>query len=891
MGNSLSYQATNNNQSGIQSQQSLNGTNHQNNNNEVITNGNISNISKETLSETIDTIAVNFMLKQNLIDLIRFSDKSYYDNMLILTSSILKKELTDLEIGMLQDRVKNSANKEIQLNSSFQKNKTSPNTRNDGFQSNSKNDRNVFDDSNIYITNSNEIKRITIRNEKTKQKALLLISKFYIKIVTIYSAIVAVIDPQYVYDTEDGKQQFFHLKDFNSYKMIEKGTENIRIHQLFNPMGLIKKRLNILKKNLNNNDIGSTNIVVINPGAIFCKNTPENNNIPHSEIGLKELDALYFDVYDNDTKRWSKKSEAMKKKYNRDLTRFYQISTGRKVKPTSITSFAEIETIQLDKLQRCRSSSFFKDIQISTEDPLYKNYMHKINQIEQIAVLYKKRLMYILRTLFVVQESDDDENKIIINPELNMEKVSKLQEQTKDCILNMYTKCEQHFIEALLIMENIYELKGEPIHNAEFEHESSNNMAQTIYDGNNNVITDINESNTQPEYNFSNNNVNVPPAINNYNIEQQNHSIMNERPTYNNDNENKLVQTTKNKVPNINYSFPTDIKLANESPKTNSVNQTEHHKNKNTFNVPSISTTNENQNQNQNQTYNSIPQPQNDQSQPMITTKTLNMNKQNMESNASINTSNGSNNNNNIQNTSTNDLNGSNNHIQNIDKNVNETKNEEQTSLTSSITGLFKKTFFGSPETSNDKQTVNKQQTETQDNSEQNTKYIEENNEKKENIPFQIQEQFKSPNNTSNMLTNTMNYSLQPQIPKNTYNLSDISQATNNNNKLSFPNMNGKNNIQNGMNSNKDETRTMNINSISTENNSLNSLQKNENKNNDYNINSNQNNLDNRRNNNEITNKDKMKKIKNINQNNVFRIQDGGQELEKLKNEIMNILS
>ena len=37
--------------------------------------------------------------------MIRFTDKEYYDNLIMLTSSILKNQLTDLEIGILQDRV------------------------------------------------------------------------------------------------------------------------------------------------------------------------------------------------------------------------------------------------------------------------------------------------------------------------------------------------------------------------------------------------------------------------------------------------------------------------------------------------------------------------------------------------------------------------------------------------------------------------------------------------------------------------------------------------------------------------------------------------------------------------------------------------------------------
>ena len=46
-------------------------------------------------------------------------------------------------------------------------------------------------------------------------------------------------------------KEVFSIKDYDSYKMLDKKGENIRIHQLFNPMGLVKKRLTILKNKIN----------------------------------------------------------------------------------------------------------------------------------------------------------------------------------------------------------------------------------------------------------------------------------------------------------------------------------------------------------------------------------------------------------------------------------------------------------------------------------------------------------------------------------------------------------------------------------------------------------------------------------------------------------------
>jgi len=37
---------------------------------------------------------------------------------------------------------------------------------------------------NMYVANTNKLREITMKNEKMKQKSLMIISKFYIKIMT-----------------------------------------------------------------------------------------------------------------------------------------------------------------------------------------------------------------------------------------------------------------------------------------------------------------------------------------------------------------------------------------------------------------------------------------------------------------------------------------------------------------------------------------------------------------------------------------------------------------------------------------------------------------------------------------------------------------------------------
>ena len=57
------------------------------------------------LASQIDDIAVHYILNQNTIDLMRLTDKEYYDNLIILTGSVIEKKLNHLELGFLNQRI------------------------------------------------------------------------------------------------------------------------------------------------------------------------------------------------------------------------------------------------------------------------------------------------------------------------------------------------------------------------------------------------------------------------------------------------------------------------------------------------------------------------------------------------------------------------------------------------------------------------------------------------------------------------------------------------------------------------------------------------------------------------------------------------------------------
>uniref|UniRef100_A0A6C0KYG0 Uncharacterized protein n=1 Tax=viral metagenome TaxID=1070528 RepID=A0A6C0KYG0_9ZZZZ len=469
--------------------------------NSLSNNINKDNDSNGNLLKTIDNIASSYIFKQNIVDMLRFSDSQYRENFVILTCRILDKKLSNLNIDALKSRILDS--KQVNRETKYGEI--------------------------VYFSEHEKMKSL-LTNESDKKKALLIISKFYVKILTLFSSIVSVVDPQYIYTDENGENIFFYLKDFDDLKMIDTTTNKLKVYHLENPLSLVKRRLFILKNKMDQQDDNSE-YIVLNPGEELCSmNIPESNDGVlklSNEIGIKELDSLYFDLYDEETSKWSGRSKEMQEQYKKDVTLFYQIFTGKKNKPSKVTSFEDIELLDFHNLRRCKNNDYFEDLLVSKNDVLFQKYLTKIEEIQQGTSSYKKQLLYILKSIFQKKESQDGENDEIdytIHPDLNMETLLEKQKQIKNCIVQMYSSCEKNFIEALLIYEKMYdnrygELVDAQVNNISFNNKIiENNKPNENSLHNDNVILNGNlllnnkikmpEVNNNNKFKFTNNNAN-----------------------------------------------------------------------------------------------------------------------------------------------------------------------------------------------------------------------------------------------------------------------------------------------------------------------------------------------------------------------------------------------
>ena len=218
--------------------------------------------------------------------------------------------------------------------------------------------------------------------------------------------------------------------------MIDANTNKLRVYHLENPLSLIKRRLTILKNKMEQQENGD--YIVINPGEELCKmNISENNDgsayYLSNEVGIKELDDLYYDMYDEETATWSGRSSEMEEQYENDVTLFYQIFTGKKDKPPSVKSFGDIELLDFHNLKRCKNNDYFEDLLVSKNDELFQKYLTKIEEIQEGTRSYKKQLLYILKSLFAKKQTTEnpEDYEYTIHPELNMDTLLEKQKQLK----------------------------------------------------------------------------------------------------------------------------------------------------------------------------------------------------------------------------------------------------------------------------------------------------------------------------------------------------------------------------------------------------------------------------------------------------------------------------
>jgi hypothetical protein len=351
-------------------------------------------------------------------------NKEYCDKLVIITSDIIERYFTDLEITYLSERIQNGA----ELN----------------------------DKDKVRFFDKDVLNNLDVQNSIKKKRLCVSIAKFYVKIAHIFAAIVTTINPIYVYKDLEGNNVRATLFEKNK---IPKNTPR-DIYKL----NICSNRINSLS---NKQSFEPDNNGEITVGPNFCNinigDDGKEKNL-YDEPGIPELEELYYDDnYDFNTGKFTGMSENTRKKYLYDLQIFYKVFTGKDEMPETITKFSDIKLKNYHNLKdNCKGSNplFERKIKGSLTDKLFRDYAENLKKMIQTANKNREVLLTIINRLFVyVIDPQTNKKKIRINPSLTEESLQEIVVYTRALIIELYLSCEIDYVNGLNIYEAIVEQK------------------------------------------------------------------------------------------------------------------------------------------------------------------------------------------------------------------------------------------------------------------------------------------------------------------------------------------------------------------------------------------------------------------------------------------------
>jgi hypothetical protein len=446
-----------------------------NKNNESMANFKELNYNNTEFLAKLNEIATDYILGQNFQDMIRLTNSKYCNDLVIITSKILKKSFFSNQIQVIYNKISESDMRHMS-----------------------------------YVSGSNQ-------KEQTK-KMCIEIAKYYVKIAHLFAAIMTTLNPVFSWRSSasssravlsphvpdeqkpgvQGIEGMEGVEDLSS--TIEKTTlenkhyisqmakdvkiENLnfcnsRIADLMDmdelgdllqdesitnavngqqPVSEIKIKTKLCSSNLNN----VSNIVGDSSGGIRKVKTVYD--LP----GFAELSRLYNDKYNVSKGRFDKMSAKSREEKKRNIDLLYTLFTGNPNTPTDIRSFRDIPLHSFSDTADCSTpgSMLNKTYVGNTKDKLFVDYVEQVKRMIYESNMTRNMLLEVIDSIFItntLKESDatEDESgtkmKYIIDPNLTYEELNNLIDETRKIILKLYVNCEKNFIHTLKILQAIIE--------------------------------------------------------------------------------------------------------------------------------------------------------------------------------------------------------------------------------------------------------------------------------------------------------------------------------------------------------------------------------------------------------------------------------------------------
>ena len=386
---------------------------------------NSDDLKPKSISQILDYIATYYILTMDFKSLRKLYDKEYCDKLVILSSDIIQRYFTELEITYLAQRIKNGV------------------------------EVNELDKDKVIFFDREDRGKLDIQNSIKKKRMCLGIAKFYIKIAHIFAAIVTTINPVYVYNDAEGNTVRASL--------YEKGKIPVNTPRDIYKLNICDNRINSLQNKHSLEPDANGDISV---GPKVCSiNIGDNGKEKdlEDEPGIPELMELYYDDnYDYKTGKFTGMSEKTQKIFQEDLKIFYNVFTGNSGLPPGITKFSDIKLRDYHKMPKCQGSEplFERKYKGPLTNKLFKTYAENLTKMIQTANKNQEALLAIINQIFVYTiDPQSNKKQIRVNPSLTEEKLQEIVLETRSLIIKLYLTCEIDYVNGLKMYEAIVDQK------------------------------------------------------------------------------------------------------------------------------------------------------------------------------------------------------------------------------------------------------------------------------------------------------------------------------------------------------------------------------------------------------------------------------------------------
>jgi ribosomal protein L17 len=389
-----------------------------------------------SVREIIDYIATYYILTMDFQSLRKLYDIEYCDKLVILTSDIIERYFTDLQITYLAENIKNGEK------------------------------INEMEKDKIIFFDKDEILNLDIKNSVKKRRVCISIAKFYIKIAHVFASILTTINPVYIYKDEDGNTVKTDI--YNRSKIPKEA--NVEILKL----NICDSRIDALKRDTNvdfSNNLSDDTEIKIHPKMcsfnLKLQKNDENDDLKNleDEPGIPELMELYYDdYYDYDTGKFKGMKEETQNLFNENLQNFYRVFVDNQDEPMpeNIKKFSDIKLRDYNKKPKCSGINppYKNAVKGTIKDDLFKQYAENLKQMMKKANTNQELLLDVLNKLFVYMTDPQTNKKIIrINPKLTEESLQEAVLEARAIIINLYLTCETDFANGIKIYEAIVDKK------------------------------------------------------------------------------------------------------------------------------------------------------------------------------------------------------------------------------------------------------------------------------------------------------------------------------------------------------------------------------------------------------------------------------------------------